>query len=57
VPKAACRPVYIAYLQRTTSGGLELKLDESNPDAASDDVVLMKEDFSDEIGARWRSWD
>jgi hypothetical protein len=41
---------YIAYLQRTTSGGLELKLDESNPDAASDDVVLMKEDFSDEIG-------
>jgi len=42
---------YIAYLQRTTSGGLELKLDESNPDATSDDVVLMKEDFSDEIGA------
>jgi hypothetical protein len=41
---------YIAYLQRTTSGGLELKLDESNPDATSDDVVLMKEDFSDEIG-------
>jgi|GEM_PF-2171500 len=42
---------YIAYLRRTTSGGLELKLDESNPDATSDDVVLMKEDFSDEIGA------
>jgi hypothetical protein len=42
---------YIAYLQGTTSGGLELKLDESNPDATSDDVVLMKEDFSDEIGA------
>jgi hypothetical protein len=41
---------YIAYLQGTTSGGLELKLDESNPDATSDDVVLMKEDFSDEIG-------
>jgi len=41
----------VAYLQRTTSGGLELKLDESNPDAASDDVVWMKEDFSDEIGA------
>jgi hypothetical protein len=41
----------VAYLQRTTSGGLELKLDESNPDATSDDVVWMKEDFSDEIGA------
>jgi hypothetical protein len=43
---------YIAYLQRTTSGGLELKLDESNPDATSDDVVLMKEDFSDESSAK-----
>jgi hypothetical protein len=41
----------VAYLQGTTSGGLELKLDESNPDAASDDVVWMKEDFSAEIGA------
>jgi len=41
----------VAYLQRTTSGGLELKLDESNPDITTDDVVLMKEDFSDEIGA------
>lgn len=41
----------IAYLQRTASGGLELKLDESNPDVTSDDVVLMKEDFSDETGA------
>jgi hypothetical protein len=42
---------FIAYLQRTTSGGLEIKLDESNPDITSDDVVLMREDFSDEIGA------
>lgn len=41
----------IAYLYRTTSGGLELKLDESTPDATWDDIVLMKEDFSDEIGA------
>jgi hypothetical protein len=41
----------IAYLQRQTSGGLALILDESNPDITSDDVVLMKESFSDEIGA------
>ena len=40
----------IAYLQRTTSGGLELKIDETNPDITSDDVVFIKENFSDELG-------
>ncbi len=40
----------IAYLQYTTSGGMELKLDESDPNISSDDVVSMKEDFSDEVG-------
>jgi len=28
---------YIAYLRRTASGGLDLKLDESNPDTTSDE--------------------
>jgi hypothetical protein len=42
---------FIAYLQRTTSGGLEIKLDESNPDITTDDVVFLREDYSDEIGA------
>ncbi len=41
----------IAYLQRTTSGGLELQLAETNPAVMSDDNVLMKEDYSDESGA------
>ena len=40
----------IAYLQGKSSGGLELKLDESDPNVASDDILLMKEQFSDELG-------
>jgi hypothetical protein len=40
----------ILYLQMQNSGGLALILDESNPDIISDDVVLMRQSFSDEIG-------
>jgi len=41
----------IAYLQQENSGGLELTLDESDPSLTLDDVVLMEEDYSDEVGA------
>jgi len=41
----------IAYVQKENSGGLELTLDESDPSLTADDIVLMKEQFSDEIGA------
>ena len=40
----------IAYVQGKNSGGLELTLDESNPSLTTDDAVLMKESYSDEIG-------
>jgi hypothetical protein len=41
----------VAYLQQENSGGLELTLDEGDPNATSDDVVLMEERYSGEIGA------
>jgi len=40
----------ILYVQRKCSGGLELELDESDPDITSDDIVFMREIFDDEVG-------
>ena len=40
----------IAYVQLENSGGLALTLDESDANLATDDVVLMEERYSDELG-------
>jgi len=41
----------VAYIQQKNSGGLELTLQESNPDIGSDDVVQMEEYFNTVVGA------